>query len=116
MLFAFICFDKTNSADLRQRIRAEHIEYMMTVLDDTAFGGPLLSDDGETSVGSIFAIEFADRAAAEAFIKAEPYTKLGLFETPRIFPWKQMAPEVEKGSLQRELDRQRGLAGDNNDC
>jgi hypothetical protein len=110
MLFAFICFDKPGKADLRQRIRAEHIEYMMAALDRTAFGGPLQDDDGETSIGSIFAIDFDDRASAEAFIAEEPYTRYGLFEPPRIYPWVQMAPEPEPGSLQRELERQREMA------
>ncbi len=110
MLFAFICFDKPGKAELRQRIRAEHIEYMMAALDRTAFGGPLQDDDGETTIGSIFAIDFTDRAAAEAFIADEPYTKYGLFEPPQIYPWVQMAPELEPGSLQRELERQRSMA------
>lgn len=110
MLFAFICFDKPGRADLRQRIRAEHIEYMIAALDRTAFGGPLQDDDGATTIGSIFAIDFADRAAAEAFIADEPYTKYGLFEPPQIYPWIQMAPEAEPGDLRRELERQRELA------
>lgn len=75
MMFAFICFDNPGEADLRQRIRAEHIEYMIAVKDRTAFGGPLLAEDGETSIGSIFAIDFKNRAKAEAFIAEEPYTK-----------------------------------------
>jgi len=110
MLFAFICFDKPDSAALRQRIRAEHIEYMMVVLDKTAFGGPLLDDDRKSTIGSIFAIDFESRAAADAFIREEPYTKYGLFQPPQIFPWIQMAPEAEKGDLQRELERQRAMA------
>ncbi len=110
MLFAFICFDKPGMAELRQKVRAEHIEYMMLTKDRTVFGGPLQADDGETTIGSIFAIDFADRAAAEAFIAEEPYTKYGVFETPQIYPWKQMVPEVEEGFLERELARQRELA------
>ena len=110
MLFAFICFDKPGKADLRKRIRVEHIEYMIAAKDRTVFGGPLQDDDGETTIGSIFAIDFADRAAAEAFIAEEPYTKYGLFETPQIFPWKQMVPELEEGFLLKELARQRELA------
>jgi len=115
MLFTFICLDKANSADLRMRIRAEHIEYMIAVKDKTVFGGPLLSDDSEVSVGSIFAIDFADRAAAENFIKAEPYSREGLFEKVMIYPWRQMVPEVEEGFLLKELDRQRQLAQNRTD-
>ena len=109
MLFAFICFDKPGMAGLRQEIRAEHIEYMIRVKDRTVFGGPLQDDSGDVTIGSIFAIDFSDRSAAEAFIADEPYTRSGVFETPRIFPWKQMVPETEEGSLLKELERQKAL-------
>jgi uncharacterized protein len=110
MLFAFICFDQPGKADLRQRIRAEHIEYMMAVKDRTVFGGPLQDETGDITIGSVFAIDFVDRLAADAFIIDEPYTKNGVFSKPQIYPWKQMVPETEEGSLQRELERQQKLA------
>ena len=110
MLFAFICFDRPGKADLRQRIRAEHIEYMIAVKERTVFGGPLQDESGEVTIGSIFAIDFEDRAAADAFIAAEPYTRDGLFEPPQIYPWKQMVPEIVEGNLQRELERQQAMA------
>jgi uncharacterized protein len=110
MLFAFICFDQPGKAVLRQEIRAEHIEYMMAVKSRTVFGGPLQDDSGKVAVGSIFAIDFADRAGAAAFIEDEPYTKNGVFSPPQIYPWKQMVPELEEGSLQRELERQKDMA------
>ena len=109
MLFAFICFDQPGKALLRQQIRAEHIEYMIAVKSRTVFGGPLQDESGEVTVGSIFAIDFTDRAAADAFIADEPYTKNGVFNPPQIYPWKQMVPELEEGSLQKELDRQKAM-------
>ena len=110
MLFTFICFDQPGKALLRQEIRAEHIEYMIAVKNRTVFGGPLQDDSGEVTVGSIFAIDFADRAAADAFIAEEPYTKNGVFSPPQIYPWKQMVPELKEGSLQKELERQKAMA------
>lgn len=107
MLFAFICLDKPDSQELRSRLRPTHIEYMMRILDRTAFGGPLQDDDGETSRGSIFAAEFASRADAEAFIANEPYNRGGLFESVTVRRWKQMVPEPEKGFLLAELERER---------
>jgi len=109
MLFAFICIDKPCRAELRQRVRAEHIEYMIAVKDRTVFGGPLQSDDGATTFGSVFAIDFADREAAERFIAQEPYFRNGLFESVQIRRWGQMVPETEEGSLLGELRRQRAL-------
>lgn len=110
MLFAFICFDNPGMAELRQRIWAEHIEYMIAVKDRTVFGGPLKDDEGETTIGSIFAIDFEDRSAADKFIAGEPYTREGVFETPRIYRWGQMVPEVVEGALEQELERQRAMA------
>lgn len=109
MLFAFVCTDKPGKAELRQRVRAEHIEYMIAVVDQTVFGGPLLSEEGEMSLGSIFAIDFENRSAAEAFIADEPYTRHGLFESVLIRRWKQMVPEREAGFLDAELARQKKL-------
>jgi len=110
MLFAFICLDKPNSADLRLSVRAEHIEYMIAVKDRTVFGGPLLDEAAAASIGSIFAIEFESYTAARQFIDKEPYTQKGLFASVQIFPWKQMVPEREEGFLLAELERQRILA------
>lgn len=109
MVFAFICIDKQDSEDLRSRLRAVHIEYMIRIKDKTVFGGPLQDDSGARSLGSIFAAEFPSRVDAEAFIANEPYHKGGLFESVSIHRWRQMVPEPEEGFLLKELERQRNL-------
>ena len=111
MLFAFICLDKPDSEGIRSRLRPTHIEYMLRILDRTAFGGPLQDNDGQTSRGSIFAAEFASRAEAEAFIANEPYNRGGLFESVSVRRWKQMAPEPKEGFLLAELERERRKQG-----
>jgi uncharacterized protein YciI len=35
--------------------------------------GPLVADDGETPVGSLFVLEAKDRAAVDAFTRSDPY-------------------------------------------
>lgn len=110
MLFAFIVIDRPDSAELRDRLRADHIEYMLRVKDRTVFGGPLLDGDGKT-LGSILAADFKSRDAAEAFIAEEPYTKGGLFESVVIRRWKAMVPEPHEGFLQEELERQKAKRG-----
>jgi uncharacterized protein YciI len=110
MLFFFCCIDKPGKGQLRAVTRAAHIEYMMRVKDDTAFGGPLQTDDEAFSIGSIFAISFNDRAAAEAFIREEPYNRAGLFEAIIIRRWRQIVPESEPGLLERELKRAREVS------
>jgi hypothetical protein len=45
-------------------------------------------------VGSLLIMDFADRAAAEAFAADDPYRKAGVFEGVDILPWR-----VTRGSL-----------------
>jgi uncharacterized protein len=35
--------------------------------------GPLVADDGESPVGSLFVLEAKDRAAVDAFTRSDPY-------------------------------------------
>jgi uncharacterized protein YciI len=49
--------------------------------------GPLSSDDGSEWIGSAMAIELPDRAAVEAMLAAEPYTRAGLYASVEIHDW-----------------------------
>ena len=46
--------------------------------------GTLIGDDGEISVGSVFVIDAADRAAADAFTRSDPYHVNGVWEHVQI--------------------------------
>ena len=46
--------------------------------------GPLVAEDGETPVGSLFIVEAKDRAAVEAFTRSDPYYVNGVWETIEI--------------------------------
>ena len=41
-------------------------------------GGPLVSDDGATSIGSLMVLETSDRASAEKFNRADPFHQNGV--------------------------------------
>lgn len=109
-IFVFTCHDKPGNAELRQRIRPVHMEYMIAVLDITVFGGPLRNDADTQSHGSVFALKLPDRAAAQAFIEDEPYNKAGLFESVSIERWRQMAPERYAGALMEEYEQEKQRA------
>ncbi|MGJ7567561.1 YciI family protein [Variovorax sp. GB1R11] len=79
MIFVFHLLDKPGSAALRTAVRPEHKAYLAQVADRMAFAGPLLADDGKTMVGSLLAIEFVSRAAAEQWQANEPFTRAGLY-------------------------------------
>ena len=42
-------------------------------------GGPLVSDDGATSIGSLMVLEAPDRASAEKFNCADPFHQNGVW-------------------------------------
>lgn len=93
MLFVFYCTDKPDCRQVRAAVRPAHLEYL-SGFNDRIFGaGPTLTDDGQGMTGSVLIIDFADRAAAEAFAAADPYNKAGLFESVAIRPWKKVLPK-----------------------
>lgn len=92
MLFAITCLDKPDSLELRLANRAAHLEYSRGNTDKMLVGGPLLADDGQTMIGSLLIIDLPDRAAAEALMANDPYTRAGLFDSITIRPYKKVLP------------------------
>lgn len=92
MLFAITCLDKPNHQELRLAHRAAHLDYARPNLEKMVAVGPLLSDDGESMIGSLLILDLPDRAAAEALLVNDPYVKAGLFESVIIRPFKKVFP------------------------
>ncbi|KAF0119499.1 MAG: hypothetical protein FD152_4483 [Xanthobacteraceae bacterium] len=46
--------------------------------------GPLMSDDGEAMIGSLFLVEAPDRAHVEAFNHADPFHTAGIWQAVTI--------------------------------
>jgi uncharacterized protein YciI len=95
MLFALICTDKPNSLDLRLAQRPQHLAYLETYVTKIASAGALLDTDSRPC-GSLLIIDVADRAEAEGFAEADPYTKSGLFESVQIRPYRQVFKDGDK--------------------
>ena len=93
MLFAFHLIDRPNAGDLRLRVRPEHKAYLAQVAERLAFAGPLLADDGQTMVGSLLVIDFADRATALAWLSAEPFTRAGLYADAQVHAFRNLWPQ-----------------------
>ena len=93
MIFVFHLLDKPGSAELRQRLRPEHKLYLGRLADRIAFAGPLLHDDGTTMLGSLLAIDFDSRAAAEAWLADEPFTRAGLYAESRLHAFTNLWPQ-----------------------
>ena len=57
MQFVLFCEDKPGAEALRLETREAHLAYVGTLTDKIKLAGPMLSDDGEHMVGSLFVIE-----------------------------------------------------------
>ena len=93
MLYAFMLTDRPDSAALRARVRPEHKAYLGQVVEHIAFAGPLLAEDGQTMLGSLLVIDFADRAAALAWLAKEPFTCAGLYGETQVHAFRNLWPQ-----------------------
>jgi uncharacterized protein YciI len=86
----FICemIDGPNGTQLRKTTGPAHHQYQKSVMDRFIARGPMRTDDGTKVTGTTYIIQVKDRAAAEAFIAAEPMTKAGVFSKIRIDRWR----------------------------
>ena len=90
MLYAVTALDKPNALEIRLANRDAHLAYAATL--PIAMGGPMLSDNGQSMVGSLLVIEAEDRAALDAILAADPYAKAGLFASVTVRPFKKVLP------------------------
>jgi uncharacterized protein YciI len=90
MIFAILLMDRPGTADLKVQVRPEHRAYLAQQADRMAFAGPLTSEDGKTVLGSLLVLDFPDRAAVDAWLKDEPFTKAGVYEKPVIHVFNNM--------------------------
>lgn len=87
MLFSVHALDVQNSAAKRQAVHAEHIAHLKTAKDQgvtIVVGGPLVADDGKTSIGSLMVFEATDRATVEKFNRADPFHRTGVWKHVEI--------------------------------
>ena len=94
MHFAIVNHDKPDSLDLRMSTREVHLDYLRGVGDALLIAGPILSDDGETPVGSVLIVEAESLEAAKTFAAADPYAAAGLFQSSAVMPWRKVFPEA----------------------
>ena len=92
MLFAFFLRDAPGMAARRVEVRPEHKAYLAGVAERMAFAGPLLDEAGEMS-GSLLVIDFPDRAAALAWLAAEPFTRAGVYGRSEVSAFRNLWPQ-----------------------
>jgi len=65
-----------------QAVHGDHVAHLKNAKAfgvTIAVGGPLVSDDGVTSIGSLMVLEAPDRASAEKFNRADPFHRSGVW-------------------------------------
>jgi len=92
MLFAFVLHDAPGMAARRLEVRPEHKAYLAGVAERIAFAGPLLDEAGEMN-GSLLVIDFTDRAAALAWLAAEPFTRAGVYGRSEVRAFRNLWPQ-----------------------
>lgn len=80
MLFLIHCTQRADGQAIRDAHYAAHRAYLQASPVDIKLAGPMVEDDGERRIGSVFIVDVPDRAAAEAFSAGDPFTQNGLFE------------------------------------
>ncbi len=86
MLFVIHALDRPGSAELRDASIDAHRAYLAApdLPVEIVMAGPLVADDGETMIGSLFLVEAPDRGAVEAFHRGDPFHQAGLWEDAKI--------------------------------
>ena len=92
MHYVLICEDKPDSEALRLANREDHLRWVGTKSAAIKLAGPMLSDDGEHMLGSLFIIEAESADAVRAFNADDPYTKAGLWGNVVVRPFRQVIP------------------------
>lgn len=84
MRFVVHCLDREGALPLRLANYAEHRAYLASGPVRTVVSGPLVADDGETMIGSLFILEADSREAVVAFNAADPFSQAGVWNTVHV--------------------------------
>lgn len=79
--------DRPGGAALRAAHRDAHRAHLAAAGSALKLAGPL-EDEAGTVIGSLILIDVPDRAAADAFVAADPFFGIGLFERFEVKRWR----------------------------
>ena len=87
MRFVVHCLDRPGATPLRLQHYEEHKAHLAAGSIATVISGPLLADDGETMIGSLFIFEAETGREVAAFNRADPFNRAGVWESVSIHPF-----------------------------
>jgi uncharacterized protein len=92
-MYAIVCFDRPDSASLRDTHRAAHQAFLKNNTGKIVFGGPLKNTPEGASTGAVIVVDCGTREEAEAFIAADPFRQHGVYESVAVRAFKQVFPQ-----------------------
>jgi uncharacterized protein len=92
-MYAIVCFDRADSAKLRDQHRAAHLAFLKTHAGKIVFGGPLKHAPDGPSTGALIVVDCATREEAEALIAGDPFQRGGVYESVAVRAFKQVFPQ-----------------------
>lgn len=82
-------WDKPDHQPVRAANRPEHLRFLADNAAKLLACGAKLNDDGVDLGGGLYVVDTEDRAEAEAFIAADPFSKAELFQRVTITRWRK---------------------------
>lgn len=92
-MYAIVCFDRPDSASLRDTHRADHVKFLDLHKKQIVFGGPLKGAADGPSTGALIVVNCATRKEAEDLIGADPFFRAGVYESVAVRAFKQVFPQ-----------------------
>ena len=87
MRFVVHCLDKPNALAIRLSNYEVHKAYLASGAVATVVSGPLVADDGETMIGSLFIFEAERKEQVLSFNAADPFHRAGVWGEVHIHPF-----------------------------
>lgn len=87
--YIITCFDKKNSLKKRLANRELHLEYLKSFKKKLILAGPILNKTNKPK-GSVLILKFQSKLELNNFLKNDPYSRVGLFETVNIEIFKRV--------------------------
>ncbi len=82
-LFAYFNLNGETAAGPRTEFRQAHLDYLAATADHIFAAGPMFEDsdatDMEDRIGSLYIVDYPDRAAADDWFAKEPFNKNGVY-------------------------------------
>ncbi|WP_294640231.1 YciI family protein [uncultured Aureimonas sp.] len=87
MHFIVHCLDRPNAVQDRLAHYDAHKAYLASASVRSVISGPLVADDNETMIGSLFLLEADSKDEVLAFNAADPFNRAGIWEKVEIHPF-----------------------------